>query len=398
MSIPLHDEALALKSEMVVRRRDLHRHPELAFEEVRTAGIIAAALQELGLEVQTGIGRTGVVALLDGAHDGPTLLIRADMDALPIHEENRVDYASTVPGKMHACGHDGHVSIGLAVARMLSRRREAMRGRVKFVFQPAEEIGKGAQAMIADGVLADPRPDYSVGLHLWNVLPVGTVAVTPGPMMSAADDWSCVITGQGGHGASPHETHDPIVAAAQIVTALQTVVSRNVAPLDCAVVTVGSIHGGQAFNVIPPTVELCGTIRTYQPDVQATVRSRLRSLCEGIAAAMQCRAELTITPMTSAVDNNPALAERVAAIAAGVVGRDNVRTDERTMGSEDMAYFMADIPGCYFFVGSSNSERGLHHPHHSPHFDFDEDALVIGAEILARVAASFVLPDRGIGA
>ena len=392
MTIDFHAEARALEPEMIERRRDFHRHPELAFEEARTAEIVARALRELGLEVQTGVGRTGVVALLEGAHEGPTVLVRADMDALPIHEENETDYVSTAAGKMHACGHDGHTSIGLAVAKMLSRQQADMHGRVKFVFQPAEEIGEGARAMVDDGVLESPRPDVSIGLHLWNTLPVGTVAVTPGPAMAAADIWECTISGKGGHGASPHETRDPIVAAAQLISALQTIASRNVDPLDMAVVTVGSIHGGDAFNVIPPTVRLTGTIRTYTEETKALVHRRVREICEGVSASLGCRAEVEIRPMTLAVSNDPALAERIGRIAADVVGEENVKRDERSMGSEDMSYLMQDVPGCYFFVGSANAERGLDYPHHNPRFDVDEGALVTGAEILARAAASFVLP------
>lgn len=392
MAVDFHAEALALHPEMIERRRDLHRHPELAFEEVRTASIVANTLADLGLEVQTGVGRTGVVAMLDGAHDGPTVLVRADMDALPIAEENETEYISTVPGKMHACGHDGHTAIGLAVARMLTAQQGEMHGRVKFVFQPAEEIGEGARAMVADGALENPRPDVTLGLHLWNTLPVGTVAVTPGPSMAAADIWDCVITGKGGHGASPHETQDPIIATAQILSALQTIVSRNVKPVDTAVVTVGSIHGGDAFNVIPPEVRLKGTIRTYTEETKALVHRRVREVCEGIAASLGCRAEVEIRSTTLAVDNDPEVAARVAGIAAQVVGEENVRHDERSMGSEDVSFFMADVPGCYFFVGSANAERGLNYPHHNPRFDVDEEAMLIAAELLARAVASYVLP------
>lgn len=393
MTINFHDEALSLQSEMVERRRDFHRHPELAFKETRTAGVVASTLNELGLEVQTGVGGTGVIGLLEGDHNGPTLLVRADMDALPILEENRTDYCSDTQGVMHACGHDGHTAIGLAVARMLSQRRSEIHGRVKFVFQPAEEIGQGAQAMIADGALQNPRPDFSIGLHLWNDLPVGIVAVTPGPAMSAADIWRCEITGKGGHGASPNQTRDPVVAAAQIITALQSIVGRNVDPLDTAVVTVGSLHAGDAFNVIPPSAELKGTIRTYKKETKAMVHQRVRDICEGIARAMGCEATVEITQMTIAVDNDPRLSERIGAIAAHLVGAENVRRDVRTMGSEDMSLFMDDIPGCYFFVGSANAERGLNAPHHNPKFDIDEAALPIGAALLAQAAASFVLPQ-----
>jgi amidohydrolase len=391
MGINFYAESQGLQPEMVERRRDLHRHPELAFQETRTAGIVASTLHDLSLEVQTGIGKTGVVALLEGDHDGPTVLIRADMDALPIHEQNETEYVSQSPGVMHACGHDGHTTIALAVARMLSQRRHEIRGRIKFVFQPAEEIGKGAQAMIDDGVLRDPRPDVSLGLHLWNELPVGTVGVTSGPCMSAADIWQCVISGSGGHGAQPSLTRDPVVAAAQVIVALQTIVSRNVDPLDTAVVTVGSLHSGEAFNVIPPTAELKGTLRTYKKETRELIQRRLREVCEGVAAAMGCQAELEIDPMTLAVSNDPVLADRVAGVAAGVVGADNVRRDVRTMGSEDVSLLMDDIPGCFFFVGSANSGQGLNYPHHNPRFDIDEAAFPIAASILAQAVASFVL-------
>ncbi|HEC23806.1 MAG TPA: amidohydrolase [Chloroflexi bacterium] len=388
-----YEEVQTLRQEMIARRRDLHRHPELAFQETRTAGIVAAALSELGLEVRTGVGKTGVVALLEGDREGPTLLIRADMDALPIQEENETDYVSETPGVMHACGHDAHTTIGLAVAKMLSQRRAGIRGRVKFVFQPAEEIGEGARAMIEDGVLDAPRPDFSIGLHMWNELPVGRVAVTAGPCMAAADVWSCRITGYGGHGAQPDKTRDPIVAAAQVVSAVQTIASRNVNPLDMAVVTVGAIHGGDAFNVIPPVVEMKGTIRTYRKDTQALVHRRLHDICEGVASALQCQAGVEIRTMTLAVDNDPEIADRIARIAAGIVGEENVLRNLRTMGSEDMSFLMDDIPGCYFFIGSANAERGLNYPHHNPRFDIDEEAMFIGAAILAEAAASFILPS-----
>lgn len=392
MSITFANEALALKTEMIERRRDLHRHPELAFTETRTAGIVATELTRLGLEVQTGVGKTGVVGMLEGDHDGPTLLVRADMDALPIHEANQTDYISQTPGTMHACGHDGHTTIGLAVAKMLSERREQIKGRVKFVFQPAEEIGQGARAMVADGVLKDPRPDYSIGLHLWNDLPLGEVAVTPGPAMAAADTWRCVITGQGGHGAAPHQTRDPIMAAAQIASALQTVVSRNLYPLDSGVISVGAIHGGDAFNVIPASVEMKGTFRSFLPATQNMLHTRFQEICEGVAGALNCSAEIEIAKMTDAVVNDPAISDRVAEITARHVGVEHVRRDIRTMGAEDMSALMDGIPGCYFFVGSANKDRDLAYPHHNPRFDFDEDVLVSAASLLAEAAASFVIP------
>ena len=393
MTISFYDDTRALEQEIITRRRDLHQHPELAFEEIRTAGIVATTLTELGLEVQTGVGKTGVIGILEGDHDGPTLLVRADMDALPIKEANTADYISGTPGKMHACGHDGHTSIALAVAKMLTARRADIHGRIKFVFQPAEEVGKGARAMVADGALNSPRPDYSIGLHLWNDLPLGKVAVTSGPCMAAADTFKAVITGYGGHGASPHQTKDPIVAAAQIVTALQTIVSRNIEPLDSGVVTVGMISGGDAFNIIPASVTLTGTIRSYRKPTQSLMHNRLREIVTGIATTMGCTAEIEINMMTKAVDNDADIADRIAGLAARRVGEENVKRDERTMGAEDVSEFMDDIPGCYFFVGSANADRDMAYPHHNPRFDFDEEALVIAASLLAESAASFVIPD-----
>jgi amidohydrolase len=394
MSISFLSEARDLESLIIERRRDFHRHPELAFQEVRTAGIVAKALGELGLEVQTGVGKTGVVAMLDGDHDGPTLLVRADMDALPILEGNTTEYVSENNGVMHACGHDGHTSIGLAVAEMLSKRRSEIHGRIKFVFQPAEEIAAGSKAMVDDGVLTNPRPDFSIGLHLWNNSPVGDVCVTPGPCMAAADLFDVKISGYGAHGAAPHEGRDPIVAAAQIVTALQSIAARGVDPLDTVVVSVTAISGGEAYNVIPAVVTMKGTVRTYRKATQERVHQRMREIIEGIARAMECEAEFDIRKVTIAVDNNADLSARVAAIAAKHPDVKKVRTDERTMGAEDMAFLMDDIPGCFFFVGSANAERDLAYPHHNPRFDIDERALAIGAALLAEAAASFVIPEK----
>ena len=259
---PIIEEVQELFPYMQARRRDFHMHPELGFQEVRTAGIVADELRALGLEVHTGIAETGVVAILRGEHPGPVLLIRFDMDALPIQEENEAEYASQNPGVMHACGHDAHTAIGLSVARILNAHRGDIHGTVKLVFQPAEEGDGGAERMVAEGVLENPRPDRCLALHVWNSQPSGWLGITPGPVMAAAETFHVKIIGRGGHGASPHRTVDPLYAAAQIVTALQSIVSRNVAPMDTAVVSVTAIHSGTTFNVIPQTAELQGTIRT----------------------------------------------------------------------------------------------------------------------------------------
>lgn len=374
----------ALRDELVALRRDFHRHPELGFDEVRTAGIVAQRLNALGLEVQTGVGRTGVVGVLECARPGPVVLVRCDMDALPVQEDNSAPYASEIPGVMHACGHDGHTAIALTVARLLSERRAELPGTVKFVFQPAEEGLGGAEAMIQDGVLASPRPAAAFGLHLWNPLPAGQVGVTAGPMMAAAEILQITLTGRGGHGASPHETGDPIVAAAQVVSALQSVVSRNVAPLESAVVSITSLHAGTAFNVIPGRAELLGTIRTLQPSVREVVLERVRALVTGMAPAMGVAAQVDIQPLTPAVVNDPDAVAVVREAAAAVVGAENV-VPVRTMGSEDMSEFLNRVPGCFFFVGSADAARGLDAPHHNARFDFDERALVTGTAIMCEV-------------
>jgi len=384
-------EAEKMRARLIAWRRDFHMHPELAFDEHRTAGIVAEHLERLGYGVQTGVAKTGVIGLLEGARPGPVVMFRFDMDALPVAEETGAEYASRTPGRMHACGHDGHVAMGMGLAELLLSSRDQMAGTVKLVFQPAEEGGNGAEAMVREGALENPRPDIFLATHVWIEKPLGTVDVTAGPVMAAAEKFTCTIYGRGGHGALPHQAVDPIIAAAQAVTALQTVVSRNVNPLDTAVVTVGSIHGGDAFNVIPPQVELSGTIRTYEPSTRETVLRRVREVIAGVTAACGANAELAITPLTPAVINDSEVTEVVRRAAEAVVGAERVTSGERTMGSEDAAFFMEKVPGCYFFLGAANPEKGLTAPHHNPRFDFDEEALVLGLAILAQVAAFYLL-------
>lgn len=371
-------------------RRDFHRHPELGFQEVRTAGIVARELTNLGLEVSTGIGKTGVVAILEGNRPGPVVLARFDMDALPIQEETGAEYASQTSGVMHACGHDGHTAVGLAVARILEAHKKDFGGTIKFVFQPAEEGLGGAEAMVADGVLENPKPDRSLSLHMWNEKPVGWIGVTPGPAMSASERFKVKILGRGGHGAAPHLTLDPVLAGAQVITALQSIVSRNVPPLESAVVTVTSMKGGEAFNVIPEEVELRGTIRTFVPEVRDVVLERFEQVVLGVSESMGCQAEVEMWDVTPAVINDAEMADRVRAVAARVLPEATIDTSERTMGSEDMAFMMADIPGCYFFIGSSNHEKGLDAAHHHPRFDFDESALPAAAALMASALMEFL--------
>jgi len=380
---PLYAEAKSLFQYTQKMRRDLHMFPELGFQEVRTLGVVDSELRGLNLEVKTGVAETGVVALIEGSQAGPVILVRFDMDALPISEETGADYASQNNGVMHACGHDGHTAIGLTVARMLVSHLKDMNGTVKLVFQPAEEGLGGAERMIAEGVLRDPIPDISLALHLWNERPVGWIGISGGPTMAAAEIFRIRLTGKGGHGAVPDLTVDPIVAASYIVTSLQSIVSRNVSPLKTAVVSVCSIHAGEAFNVIPSYAELSGTIRTFEPEVRKVVLERFEQLIKGIAQSYGCSVEIELKSITPAVINSPENALDVMNSAASIFPEKEIHHDFRTMGSEDMAFMMQEIPGCYFFIGSANPTMGLNFPHHHPRFDIDEESLPIAAAVMA---------------
>ncbi|MBN2043687.1 MAG: amidohydrolase [Anaerolineales bacterium] len=388
MPIDFYAEAEKLFPYTLKLRRDFHMHPELGFEEVRTAGIVAGELNELGIEVTTGVGKTGVVGIIEGRAPGPVVLLRFDMDALPIHEETGAAYASQTPGVMHACGHDGHTAVGLSVAKILHKHRDQFSGTAKLVFQPAEEGLGGAREMVKDGVLTNPKPDFSIGMHVWNDQLVGKIAATAGPMMAASEMFSVTISGKGAHGASPHLGKDPILAASQIITALQSVVSRNVDPLETAVISVTAINGGTAFNVIPPEVSLKGTIRTYLPEIREMVLRRVDEIIRGIAESMQCTAEIKIEDVTPAVINDPRLAELINGIRNEILPETEDLSGLRTMGSEDMAYLMDDIPGCYIFVGSKNEEKNLVYGHHHPKFDFDEQALMQGVALVSASAVA----------
>lgn len=377
-------DAEALADQLVAWRRDLHQHPELGFQEVRTSGIVARHLVGLDIEVQTGVGQTGVVGILEGSEDGPTVLLRFDMDALPIQEVSTAAYSSLQPNVMHACGHDGHTAIGLGVASLLSQHRAQLRGRVKLVFQPAEEGLGGALAMVRDGVLQTPTPDLAFALHLWNPFPFGRVVVQEGPLLAAADEFELTITGRGSHGALPHEGVDAIVVTAQAISALQTVVSRNVDPVHTAVLTVGTIHGGQAFNILADQVVMRGTIRTFDQQVRQQVWQRaqvvVRGVCQGMGATASWEA---CGCPTSAVVNAPAATAIMRAAATRVVGAEQIDRIMPLMIAEDVSEFLNRVPGCFILLGAGPYP----HPHHNASFDFDERALPLGVALLCEAAA-----------
>jgi len=392
MGIELKKEIEELIPELVELRRSLHRHPEPGFQEVWTGQTMAEKLKALGYEVKAGIAKTGVMGLLKGGNPGKTLLLRSDIDALTIGEKNQIDYASEQPGVMHACGHDGHMAIALTVAKILSRHQSELSGNIKFVFQPAEEGPGGAKPMIEEGVLDDPKPDLALGLHLWNVLPVGTVGIRPGPTFACLDAIDITIRGKGGHGAAPHQTVDSIVATAQVINALQTVVSREVDPIKPAVVTIGTIEGGHAYNIIANEVKMKGTVRAFDLELRKTLPERIERIIKGATSAMRAEYDFEYRFGYPPLVNDEVVCNWMREIAAEVVGAENITVPDPTMGGEDMAYFLQEVPGCYLLLGSANEAKGLNKPHHNPEFNFDEAALPIGVEILAGAALRFLSP------
>ncbi|HEY3311170.1 MAG TPA: amidohydrolase [Anaerolineales bacterium] len=382
-----YEEAKSLFPYSQAIRRDLHMHPELGFQEVRTSALIARELREIGLEVSTGFAKTGLTAMIDGEKPGPVIMLRFDIDALPIEEQTGAAYASQNPGLMHACGHDGHVAIGLTVARLLNDHRAELAGSVKLLFQPAEEGAGGAETMIKDGALADPAPLRCLGLHIWNEKPLGWLGIAGGPVMASAAMFVITLTGKGGHAAMPHHTVDPMVAAAQIISAAQTISSRNVDPQKACVVSFCTLQAGDAFNVIPHTVELRGTIRTFEPEVEQLTYKRLEEIASGVGGALGCKVEFSIQNPTPAVINDPTVAAAVQRAARSLLPDHELDESGRfTMGAEDFAFYQQKIPGAFFFIGSTNQQKGFIYGHHHPKFDFDEAALPRGAALMTQAA------------
>ncbi|MFN9174580.1 MAG: M20 family metallopeptidase [Synechocystis sp.] len=384
----------ALQPQLSQWRRQFHQYPELGFQEQLTAAKISETLTNLGIEHQTGIAKTGIMAIIDSGKPGPVLAIRADMDALPVQEENEVDYRSCHPGKMHACGHDGHTAIALGTAQYLAQHRDSFRGQVKIFFQPAEEGPGGAKPMIEAGVLKNPNVDAIVGLHLWNDLPVGTVGIKEGPVMAAVEHFECQLLGKGGHGAMPHQTIDTVVLSAQIITALQTIISRNLDPLQSAVVTVGELKAGSTFNVIADTAFFRGTVRYFDPKFTGYFSQRMETLIQGICQAHGADYRWLYEEIYPPVVNDRRLVELVRAAALDVMENPvALIPDYQTLAGEDMSFFLQAIAGCYFFLGSANAKLGLNYPHHHPRFDFDESVLSVGVELFVRCVERFCGED-----
>ena len=383
MTIHIRSEIDAIKDTIISTRRDIHKHPELAFNELRTAKLVKENLESMDIEVETGIGKTGVVGTLRGKSIGPTIALRADMDALPIQETSDIPYKSINEGIMHACGHDGHTAMLLGTAEALSKLKKKIKGTVKFLFQPAEEGQGGARYMIEDGALDGVDSVY--GIHLWNYQKYGTVGVKPGPIMAAADILKITINGEGGHGAAPQGTKDAVVIASHLIQTMQTIVSRNTNPIESTVVTIGQINGGYNFNIIADTVTLKGTTRAYTEENRQLVKNRIIDIIAGTEKIFDVKIDLDYEDGYPPTINDPKAAENLLSAATKIVGN-NAGYPYLSMGGEDFSYFLQKVPGCYFLIGSAPKDRKpLSVPHHCSHFDIDERALLIGSSIYLQL-------------
>ena len=377
----------SLLEELVATRRDLHAHPELGYEEHRTAGIVAARLREHGYEVHEGIGKTGVVGVLRGTKPGKTVMLRADMDALPLPEENDVTYRSTNPGRMHACGHDGHVAILLGAARAVMARKDEVAGTVVFCFQPAEEGLSGAKAMMDDGLLERFNVERAYGLHLYSGLESGKLGFREGPFYASSDSIEITIHGHGGHGAYPHLSVDPIFVAAEFISSVQQIVSREIAPLEPAVVTIGAIHSGTTHNVIPSVAKMLGTVRAFNPDVRAKMGERIERVLKGVCDGARASYDYECIWRYPVTTNDAEQTAFARSLAERTIGSERVVIAEQHMGAEDFSFYAQKVPACYFSLGSRKDDR-TGFPHHHGRFDIDEAALPTGVQIMTALALS----------
>lgn len=388
----LHEIIQKEKFKLIELRRKFHMYPELSFKEKKTSALVSKILKQAGYSVKENIAQTGVVATLgNNERNKKVLLIRADMDALPVAEQNNIPYKSKNANIMHACGHDAHLAISLTTAKIISTLRNKLNGSVKFVFQPAEEIGEGAKAMIEEGILnIPPCPTAAIALHVWNELPVGMVAIKSGPVFAAADKFEIEIMGKSGHGATPHLTIDPITITSLVVNCLQTIVSRRINPQEPAVVSIGKISAGSAFNIIPEKAFISGTTRAFQSRIMKQIRDYIQETVKSICKIYGAKYKLTFDGLTPPVVNDQKISEKLYAVAKKIIGEDNINTNLTTMGSEDMAFILQKVPGCYFLLGSGNYEKGITESMHSGRFNIDEDCLCIGVEILSNFILDYL--------
>ena len=392
----MREEAEGIKSQLTTWRETLHRHPELSFKEFWTTDYLKKELVGMGIEIVDWGGETGVVGLLHGPRPGKCVALRADIDALPIDEKSGVPFASENPGTMHACGHDSHMAALLGAARLLSNRKDDLKGTVKFIFQPAEEIFAGGALMVKKGVLENPHVDFIFGQHNICEYPAGKGLISPGPIMACSAFISITVHGKGGHGAVPHLAHDPVVAAAAIVSSLQTIVSREMRPTEAVVVTIGSIHGGTVANVIPDTVTMQGTVRCFDLELFHELEGRLRRVIENTAAAHNVTADFEYNKLVPNVNNPPELTEWMRqGPMKKVYGEENVLPCVPSMGGEDFACYMAETPGVFVWFGSGNPDKGIKFSWHNPAFNVDDESLVYGAALYAQVALDWLAKEAG---
>ena len=390
MHYEIKEQIAEMRDWLVEVRRAIHSHPELGFEEVETSRLVSEWLERFGLEVKKGVAKTGVVGLLRGGTPGKTVAIRADMDALPMDEATGVPYASKIKGKMHACGHDAHVTILLGVARFFSSIQDKVKGNIKWIFQPGEEGFGGGRLMVEAGVLEDPKVDAIFAAHVFPFLSTGQVGISEGKAMASSDKFTLRIIGKGGHGAYPHVTRDPILAAGHVITQVQSIVSRNVNPLDSAVVSFGAVHGGRAYNVIPDEVELNGTVRSLNPEVREQLRSRIEQIARGVVTSLGLDYHYEFEYGYPVLINNPRMSELVVSTCSRAIGKENVVILPPSMGAEDFAYFLEKCPGAMFRLGVRNEEKGLIQPHHNTLFNIDEEVLPFGVEVFVRLINEFL--------
>lgn len=385
------EKAYKIKDQLIAWRRDFHQNPEIAYEEKRTASIVASHLKELGLEVKTGVGKTGVVGVLKGKEDGPTVGLRADMDALPMKDAKEKEYASKVEGKAHACGHDAHTSILMGVAKLFCEQGSLQRGNIKFIFQPAEEDVGGALSMIKDNVLEnDPKVDAIAGLHVDNGMPTGKVAINPGYGCAAVDSIRIKIFGKSGHAAYPHKSIDPIVIASNVITSLQQLASRQVDPLESFVFSVGKITGGSARNIIAPDVEMIGTVRTLNPELRDKIPSRMEMIIKGITEGFGATYKFDYNKGAPAIINDDVLTDLLQQTVDNVLGENHYEIINPSMGGEDFSFFTHQVPGVFFRLGTGNREKGIVYGGHHELFDIDEDALPNGVALLHSFALNYI--------
>ncbi|WP_336780625.1 M20 family metallopeptidase [Paenibacillus illinoisensis] len=378
-----------LQIHMVEWRRHLHRNPEVSFHEEKTSSFVADMLESFGVEVKRHVGGHGVIGTIRGDKPGPVVMLRADMDALPIQDEKDVEYASQKAGAMHACGHDGHVSILLGTALYFSKHKADIQGEIRFLFQPAEELlPGGAVKVIADGALEGV--DVIYGIHLWTPLPVGVAASKEGPLMAAADDFYIEIKGKGGHGGMPQSTVDSLVAGSALVMQLQTVVSRSVDPLRPAVLTIGTMQAGSAQNVIAESCKMSGTVRTFDEETRAEMKERVHRIVSQTGGAYGAQTEVNYIMGYPPVVNDKQETDRFFRKAVQVFGDEQVHTSPMLMPAEDFAYYLQQVPGCFMFVGAGNSDKDAIYPHHHPKFDFDEDAMQHAVKLFIAMATDYM--------